>query len=84
MSVAAEQRLSGMKESAREQAPLAQTTSGQGLHHRDVACSDQHACATRTVQVEGLNRVGVLSESETGLLVEQAADCVGSRSWPRL
>lgn len=80
--VAADQRLSGMRPSPREQVPLAQAASGQGLPHRRVTSSGQDARTTATVQVDGPNTAGALSESETDSLIEQVADWVGSRSWP--
>ncbi len=78
----AEQVLSDVKESAREQVAFDRTTTGRALHHRDVAFVDQDVCTTRTVRTDGLLATWVFSEFETDAPFAGVADWIDPRSWP--
>jgi len=80
--VDADQLLSDVKESAREDVPFEKTASGQALPHRDVAFIGQDVCTTRAVEVDGLRAAWIFSEFETDAPMDQVAGWIDPRSWP--
>lgn len=78
----ADQLLTDLKESAREEVPFSSTDTGRQLPHHLVAFVGEEVCTVQTVRVGDLTGTWIFSEFDTDASFDNVADWVDPRNWP--